>query len=105
MVLPDGGDIALERIWTIVPGAEDGVVYAGGDPGVLFESRDGGAGFRLNRGLWEHPRRRNGMPGAGGLCLHSIVTGPGEPGRLAVGISAGGVWLTDDGGATWRSGN
>src|SRR3954471_14964835 len=43
--LPEGGDLALERIWVIATGVEDGVVYAGGDPGVLFESRDGGARF------------------------------------------------------------
>jgi hypothetical protein len=105
VALPEGGDLVLERIWTIVPGVQDGVVYAGGDPGVLFESRDGGETFTLNRGLWQHPRRDKWAPGAGGLCLHSIVTWPGEPDRLAVGISAGGVWLTDDGGATWHSGN
>src|SRR5215210_2931736 len=83
----------------------DGALYAGGDPGVLFESRDGGANWRLNQALWKHPTRPKWQPGAGGLCLHSIATWPGEPDRLAVGISAAGVWLTDDGGATWRSGN
>jgi photosystem II stability/assembly factor-like uncharacterized protein len=103
--LPESADAALERIWVIVPGVTDGTVYAGGDPGVLFESRDGGATFELNRGLWEHPSRDDWEPGAGGLCLHSIVTWPGEPDRLAVGISAAGVWLTEDGGATWRNGN
>jgi hypothetical protein len=103
--LPEGGDTALERIWTIVPGETDGTVYAGGDPGVLFESRDGGERFELVRGLWEQPGRERWQPGAGGLCLHSVSTWPGEPDRLAVGISAAGVWLTDDGGATWRSGN
>jgi hypothetical protein len=46
--LPENGDLALERIWVIVPGEADGLVYAGGDPGVLFESRDGGATFSLN---------------------------------------------------------
>jgi photosystem II stability/assembly factor-like uncharacterized protein len=105
VALPEGGDQALERIWTIVPGESDGVLYAGGDPGVLFESRDGGASWELNRGLWEHPTRGDWQPGGGGLCLHSIVTSPGEPDRLAVAISAAGVWLTDDGGATWRTGN
>jgi photosystem II stability/assembly factor-like uncharacterized protein len=105
VALPEGGDQALERIWTIVPGEADGVLYAGGDPGVLFESRDGGATWELNRGLWEHPTRGDWQPGGGGLCLHSIVTWPGEPDRLAVAISAAGVWLTDDGGVTWRRGN
>lgn len=105
VALPAGGEAALERIWVIVPGAADGVVYAGGDPGVLFESRDAGATFALNRGLWEHPSRPSWQPGAGGLCLHSILPWPGEPERLAVAVSAAGVWLTDDGGASWRSGN
>ncbi len=105
VALPEGGDEALERVWVIVPGEEDGTLYAGGDPGVLLESRDGGTSFSLNRGLWTHPSRATWQPGAGGLCLHSIVTWPGEPDRLAVGISAAGVWLTDDRGATWRSGN
>jgi photosystem II stability/assembly factor-like uncharacterized protein len=103
--LPKGGESALVRLWVIAAGADEGTVYAGGDPGVLFESRDGGASFELNRGLYEHPTRPGWQPGAGGLCLHSIATWPGEPDRLAVAISAAGVWLTDDRGATWRRGN
>jgi len=103
--LPEGGDEALERIWVIEPGEAHGTVYAGGDPGVLFVSRDDGATFELNRPLWEHPSRPGWQPGAGGLCLHSIVPWPGEPDRLAVAISAAGVWLTDDGGASWHHGN
>jgi photosystem II stability/assembly factor-like uncharacterized protein len=103
--LPEGGDKALERIWVIVPGVADGTLYAGGDPGVLFESRDGGESWELNRGLWEHPTRDKWMPGGGGLCLHTICTWPGEPDKLAIAVSAAGVWLTDDGGETWRRGN
>jgi photosystem II stability/assembly factor-like uncharacterized protein len=102
--LPAGGDAALERIWVIVPGEAEGTLYAGGDPGVLFESRDGGATWELNEALWTHPTRKHWQPGGGGLCLHTIVTWPGEPDRLAVGISAAGVWLTEDGGATWHHG-
>ena len=105
VALPEGGDQALERIWVIVPGEGDGVLYAGGDPGVLFESRDGGASWELNRGLWEEPSRPRWQPGGGGLCLHSIATWPTDPSRLAVAISAAGVLLSDDGGASWRSGN
>jgi photosystem II stability/assembly factor-like uncharacterized protein len=103
--LPESGDAALERIWVIKAGEADGLVYAGGDPGVLFESRDGGTTFTLNRGLYDHPSRPHWAPGAGGLCLHSVVTWPGDPDRLAIAVSAGGVWLTDDGGRTWRAGN
>src|SRR3954470_5974533 len=103
--LPEGGDVALERIWVIAKGEDEGTIYVGGDPGVLFESRDGGATFELNEALYHHPTRSRWEPGAGGLCLHSIVTWPGEPDRLAVAISAAGVWLTEDGGASWQSGN
>jgi photosystem II stability/assembly factor-like uncharacterized protein len=103
--LPEDADKALVRIWTIVRGEADGALYAGGDPGVLFDSRDGGSTWELHRGFWEQPTRPNWQPGNGGLCLHSIVTWPGEPNRLALGISAVGVWLTDDGGETWRHGN
>jgi hypothetical protein len=105
VALPEGGEEALARIWTIVPGEADGQLWAGGDPGVLFESRDGGESWELNRALWEHPTRPEWQPGGGGLCLHSVVPWPAEPDRLALGISAVGVWLTDDGGATWRHGN
>src|SRR5581483_9376163 len=105
VALPEGGDQALERIWIIAPGEGDDALYAGGDPGVLFESRDGGATWELNAGLWEQPTRPQWQPGGGGLCLHSICTWPGNPDRLAVGISAAGMWLTEDAGRTWRRGN
>jgi photosystem II stability/assembly factor-like uncharacterized protein len=103
--LPEGGDKALERIWVIAPGESDDLLYAGGDPGVLFESRDGGVTWELNQALWEHPTRETWQPGGGGLCLHSIVPWPGDPDRLTVAVSAAGVWHTDDGGASWRRGN
>lgn len=105
VMLPEGGDQALERIWVIAPGQRDGTLYAGGDPGVLLESHDGGESWELNRGLWDHPTRPSWQPGGGGLCVHSIVPWPGDPDRLAVAISAAGVWLTDDGGVSWRKGN
>jgi hypothetical protein len=96
---------ALTRLWVIAPGEEDGVLYAGGDPGPLFESRDGGLTWSLNRGLWDHPTRPEWQPGGGGLCLHTIVTWPGDPSKLLVAVSAVGVWLSDDGGASWRHSN
>ena len=105
VALPAGGDEALARVWTIVAGEADEHVYAGGDPGVLFESRDGGKSWELNAALWEEPTRASWTPGGGGLCLHSIVPWPGDPQRVALGISAAGVWLTEDGGASWQRGN
>jgi photosystem II stability/assembly factor-like uncharacterized protein len=105
LALPEGGEQALEKLWILRTGEADGSVYAGGDPGVLFESRDGGATWELNRGLWEQPTRPKWQPGGGGLCLHTIETWPGDPDRLAIAISAAGVWLTDDGGESWRKGN
>jgi photosystem II stability/assembly factor-like uncharacterized protein len=103
--LPEGGEHALERIWVIRPGEEDRVLYAGGDPGVLFTSRDGGQSWELNEALWRHRIDEDWQPGGGGLCLHSIVPWPGEPQRLTVAVSAAGVWHTDDGGQSWRRGN
>jgi photosystem II stability/assembly factor-like uncharacterized protein len=105
VALPEGDDVALQRIWVIVAGERARTLYAGGDPGVLFESRDDGETWELNRALWEHPTRPSWEPGGGGLCLHSIVPWPGDPERLALGISAAGVWLTEDGGKQWRQGN
>jgi photosystem II stability/assembly factor-like uncharacterized protein len=105
VALPEGQDAALVRIWVVVAGEEDGLLYAGGDPGVLFESRDGGKSWELNGALWEEPTRDSWQPGGGGLCLHSIVPWPGDPSRLLIAVSAAGVWLTDDGGRSWRQGN
>jgi photosystem II stability/assembly factor-like uncharacterized protein len=103
--LPEGGETKLERLWSVVPGEEDGLLYAGGAPGVLFESRDGGTTWKLNESFWNQPTRPDWSPGAGGMCMHSIATWPGDPNRLALAISAVGVWLSDDGGQTWRHGN
>jgi photosystem II stability/assembly factor-like uncharacterized protein len=105
VALPKGGTEALKRIWVITAGEDEGRLYAGGDPGVLFESRDDGVTWELNQALWEHPTRPRWKRDSGGLSVHSIAPWPGDPDRLALGISAAGVWLTEDGGASWSHGN
>lgn len=102
---PEDTGATLERVWVITPGEGEHQLYAGVDPAALFESNDDGRTWELNRALWDQPSRPEWGPGAGGLCLHSICPWPGEPERLAVGISAVGVWLTEDGGRTWELGN
>jgi photosystem II stability/assembly factor-like uncharacterized protein/molybdopterin converting factor small subunit len=102
---PESADAALKRIWIVQPGAEDGVLWAGVAPAALFRSEDDGVTWALNDGLWNQPSRPQWEGGMGGLCLHSICPWPGEPEKLAVGISAVGVWVTEDAGVTWRSGN
>jgi hypothetical protein len=100
----DVPDRAVERIWVAQPAEEPDVLYAGTAPAALWRSEDGGESWQLDRGLWEAPTRPEWQPGAGGLALHSICPWPGDPYRLAVGISAAGVWLTEDRGETWRTG-
>jgi molybdopterin converting factor small subunit/photosystem II stability/assembly factor-like uncharacterized protein len=101
---PEDTGATLERIWLIRKGEEAGVMWAGVAPAALFKSMDDGRTWGLNRALWNVPSRPKWQPGAGGLALHSICTWPGDPARLAVGISAAGVWLSDDGGESWRRG-
>jgi molybdopterin converting factor small subunit/photosystem II stability/assembly factor-like uncharacterized protein len=101
---PEDAGSAVERIWVIRKGVEEGVMWAGVAPAALFKTEDGGRSWKLNLGLWNDPSREKWQPGAGGLCLHSICIWPDDPSRLAVGISAAGVWLTDDGGESWRRG-
>jgi photosystem II stability/assembly factor-like uncharacterized protein len=101
---PAAANAAVERVWAIEPGVGDGEVWCGVAPAALFRSGDGGKTWALVQGLWDVPERQHWNPGAGGMCLNSICPWPGDPKRLAVGISAGGVWLTDDGGKSWRRG-
>jgi len=105
LALPKGGTKALKRIWVIVAADDGSTIWAGGDPGVLFQSTDAGATWELNRALWEHPSRKRWRPDSGGLSVHSIAPWPRSRLRVALGISAAGVMLTDDGGKSWHHGN
>ena len=101
---PEGADKTVERIWVVKPGESEGLVYAGIDPASLFVSTDDGATWHLNEPLAKERESGDWHPGLGGLALHSICTWPGDPTRIAVGISAVGVWITEDGGDSWRTG-
>ena len=104
---PESTAAALARIWQIVPGreTEPDTLYCGVEPAALFASHDAGATWSLVEGLWNHPHRPLWQPGGGGLCLHTIFLDPERPERMGIAISTGGVYLTEDGGATWRASN
>jgi photosystem II stability/assembly factor-like uncharacterized protein len=91
------------RAWHLEPSLTDPeTVYAGVEDAALFRSVDGGQQWQEVRGLREHGSGPHWQPGAGGMCLHTIVQDPRDPGRMFVAISAAGVFRTDDTGKTWR---
>lgn len=98
---------SVERIWTIEPGAADqpGTLYAGVDPGSMFVTTDGAESWSEITGINKHPSRDRWNPGFGGMCLHSIVIDPRDAKRMFVGVSAAGVFYTEDGGETWEPRN
>ena len=97
---------SLQRIWQIAGRDDDPrTMYCGVEPAALFESRDAGATWSLNRGLFDHPHRARWEPGGGGLCLHTVLPHPADPRKMHVAISTGGVYRTDDGGRSWRTAN
>ncbi|MBI1750596.1 MAG: exo-alpha-sialidase [Acidobacteria bacterium] len=100
-------NLSVKCAWHIRPGraSEPGVVYAGVDPAGLFRSEDGGYTWKEVTGINRHPTRAKWQPGAGGMTLHSIVLDPENPKRMFVGISAAGVFRTEDDGATWTPQN
>ena len=104
---PEGTGAALKQIWQVVPGreAEPKTLYCGVEPAALFVSRDAGKSWNLNEGLWNHPQRPRWQPGGGGLCLHTILLDPANPNRIRIAVSTGGMYVTDDGGSTWRPSN
>lgn len=94
----------LNRIWQIVPGhpSEPDTLYAGVDEAGLFKSLDGGGTWEEVAGLSQHSTRGEWAPGNGGLCLHTILQDPTNPARMWIGISAVGVFRTEDSGKTWK---
>jgi len=100
--MPTATKKSLENIWQIAPGADDDTLYVGVQPAALFESKNAGETWSLNRGLWNHPHRKQWTPGFGGLCLHTIVTDNKDPHDIKIAISTGGVYQSSDGGNKWQ---
>jgi photosystem II stability/assembly factor-like uncharacterized protein len=103
---PDTGD-AVAQVWQLQPAGADRpeTIFAGVEPANLFRSDDAGESWTLVRSLWEYPHRDQWEPGGGGLGLHSILVDPRDSNRVAIAISAGGVYRTDDNGVSWTACN
>jgi photosystem II stability/assembly factor-like uncharacterized protein len=92
------------RVWHLEPSLTDpDTVYAGVEDAALFRTVDGGRSWHELSGLRNHTSGPSWQPGAGGLCLHTILLDPSHPDRIFVAISAAGAFRSDDGGQTWRA--
>ena len=93
----------FKRVWHIEPSlTSPDELYAGVEDAALFHSADGGASWQERAGLRTHNTGAAWQPGAGGMCLHSILLDPTNPNRMFIAISAAGAFRTEDAGATWR---
>lgn len=97
------GEMPIQSVWSLRAG--HGLLYAGVQPAGLFRSADSGLTWTHVEGLRKHPSRAQWMPGAAGLTLHHILTHPGDPRQIWVGMSAVGVFHSADAGATWTPRN
>jgi photosystem II stability/assembly factor-like uncharacterized protein len=92
------------RVWHLEPSLTDAdTVYAGVEDAALFRSTDGAQTWHELPGLRRHGSGPQWQPGAGGLCLHTILLDPTDPRRMFVAISAAGTFRTDDAGESWRA--
>jgi len=101
---PKESGLSVKKVWHIRPGSEEepGVVYAGVDPACLFKSDDGGRTWRVNEAMMNHSTRKKWQPGAGGMCLHTILPDERDPEKMHIAISAVGTLFTGDGGRSWK---
>jgi photosystem II stability/assembly factor-like uncharacterized protein len=96
----------FHRVWHLLPSVEDpDTVLAGVEDAALFRTEDGGQSWAELTGLRTHASASSWGPGAGGLCLHTILPRPDDPARMLTAISAAGVLATADGGSTWQPAN
>jgi photosystem II stability/assembly factor-like uncharacterized protein len=93
----------FKRVWHLEPSLSNpDEVYAGIEDAGLFHSTDGGANWTELSGLRKHGSGPHWQPGAGGMCLHTIILSPADPRRIFIAISAAGAFRSDDAGATWQ---
>ena len=93
----------FKRVWHLEPSLTDAdAVYAGVEDAALFRSTDGGENWKELPGLRGHGTGPKWQPGAGGMCLHTIILDPTNPDRIFIAISAAGAFRTDDGGKSWK---
>jgi len=94
----------FKRVWHLEPSLTDpDLVYAGVEDAAIFKSTDGGMTWAEMPGLRGHGSGPRWQPGAGGLCLHTILLDPKDAQRMFIAISAAGAFRTDDGGETWKA--
>lgn len=94
----------FKRVWHLEPSLTDpDVVFAGVEDAALFKSSDGGKTWSELSGLRTHTTGQDWQPGAGGMCLHTILIDPTNPERMWVAISAAGCFRTEDGGKSWKT--
>jgi photosystem II stability/assembly factor-like uncharacterized protein len=93
----------FKRVWHLEPSLTDpDTVFAGVEDAAIFRSSDGGQNWQELPGLRGHGTGPKWQPGAGGMCLHTIILDPSNPQRMYIAISAAGAFRTDDGGKTWK---
>jgi len=93
----------FKRVWHLEPSLSDAdTVYAGVEDAALFRSTDGAHSWHELAGLRGHGTGPKWQPGAGGMCLHTILIDPSNPNRMFIAISAAGAFRTDDGGKSWK---
>src|SRR5215472_13126552 len=93
----------FKRVWHLEPSLDDpDTVYAGVEDAALFRTTNGAASWKELSGLRGHGTGPHWQPGAGGMCLHTIILDPSDPNRIYIAISAAGAFRTDDGGVTWK---